>query len=54
MERSCTDLFICFIFTLFFFGMFATAAYGYKFGNHSKLITPFDVDGNYLLESLIA
>ena len=45
MNRSCTDVFICLVFTLFFFGMFATAAYGYKYGDPTKLITPFDVDG---------
>jgi hypothetical protein len=37
---------MCFIFTLFFCGMFATAAYGYAKGDPEKLITPFDSDGN--------
>jgi hypothetical protein len=34
------------IFTLFFAGMFATAAYGYRFGDPKKLVMPFDSDGN--------
>jgi len=37
---------MCMIFTLFFCGMFATAAYGYKFGDPKLLVTPFDTDGN--------
>ena len=45
MERQCTDKLMCIIFVIFFGGMFATAAYGYKFGNPSRLITPFDSDG---------
>lgn len=46
MDRSCTDVFMCIIFTVFFCGMFATAAYGYKYGDPTKLITPFDSSGN--------
>lgn len=46
MERSCTDVWMCIIFFLFFVGMFATAIYGYIHGDPSKLITPFDSDGN--------
>jgi hypothetical protein len=34
------------IFSIFFLGMFATAAYGYSQGNPNKLITPFDSQGN--------
>lgn len=46
MDRKCTDVFMCLIFFLFFCGMFATAAYGYKNGNPSNLVTTFDSDGN--------
>lgn len=49
MERSCTDKLMCIIFTLFFCGMFATAAYGYKFGDPSRIITPYDSDGKQTL-----
>jgi len=45
MNRGCTDVLICLLFTLFFCGMFATAAYGYAYGDPSKLLTPFDYDG---------
>lgn len=45
MNRRCTDWFMCIIFSIFFLGMFATAAYGYKFGDPYKLLTPFDSDG---------
>lgn len=48
MERSCTDAFMCLIFTVFFMGMFATAAYGYAHGDPSRLITPFDSSGTIL------
>jgi hypothetical protein len=46
MERRCTDVLICLVFTVFFCGMFATAAYGYAKGDPTKLIMPFDTDGN--------
>ena len=46
MDRSCTDAWMCIIFTVFFIGMFATAGYGYANGDPSKLVTPFDSDGN--------
>jgi hypothetical protein len=36
---------MCIIFFIFFCGMFATAAYGYKNGDPMKMITPFDSDG---------
>jgi hypothetical protein len=36
---------MCIIFSLFFCGMFATAAYGYAMGNPMKLLTPFDSKG---------
>lgn len=45
LDRKCTDVLMCAIFTLFFCGLFATAAYGYAKGDPSKLITPFDSDG---------
>jgi hypothetical protein len=45
LERSCTDIFMCIIFSLFFCGMFATAAYGYAMGNPMKLLTPYDSKG---------
>jgi hypothetical protein len=45
MDRSCTDWWMCLLFTIFFFGMFATAAYGYKNGDPMKLLTPFDSSG---------
>jgi hypothetical protein len=48
MERSCTDAFMCIIFTVFFLGMFATAAYGFHKGDPTRLITPFDSSGTYL------
>jgi hypothetical protein len=32
MNRRCTDVFMCLLFFLFFCGLFATAAYGYKNG----------------------
>lgn len=44
MNRGCTDICMCFTFTLFFMGMFATAIYGYIYGDPTKLITPFDSD----------
>lgn len=47
IERRCTDVFMCLVFSVFLCGMFATAAYGYAYGDPSKLITPFDTDGNY-------
>jgi hypothetical protein len=37
---------MCLIFFVFFCGMFATAAYGYAFGDPQKLLMPFDSDGN--------
>ena len=46
MDRKCTDAFMCIIFAVFFCGMFATAAYGYAKGDPTKLIMPFDSDGN--------
>lgn len=46
MERKCTDMLICLIFFVFFLGMFATAAYGYHFGDPQKLLMAFDSDGN--------
>jgi choline transporter-like protein 2/4/5 len=46
MDRHCTDVIMCLIFTFFFCGMFATAAYGYAKGDPSRLITPFDSDGS--------
>lgn len=46
MNRSCTDVLICLIFSLFCCGMFATAAYGYANGNPYRIITPFDSNGN--------
>jgi hypothetical protein len=46
MERRCTDILICILFFIFFCGLFATAAYGYAFGDPTKLITPYDTDGN--------
>jgi hypothetical protein len=45
MERSCTDIFMCIIFFVFFLGMFATAAYGYHKGDPYKLIVPIDSSG---------
>jgi hypothetical protein len=51
MERSCTDAFMCLIFSIFFCGMFATAAYGYAHGDPTKLITPFDSSGKIHLIS---
>ena len=54
MDRKCTDVFICLLFFIFFCGMFATAAYGYAWGDPSKLISPFDTDGttSYLKECI--
>jgi hypothetical protein len=46
MDRKCTDPFVCLIFFVFFCGMFATAAYGYAWGDPMKIMTPFDSDGN--------
>ena len=46
MDRSCTDILMCTVFTIFFCGMFATAAYGYANGDPLKVITAFDSDGN--------
>lgn len=45
MNRRCTDIIPCLIFTFFFCGMFATAAYGYSKGDPYRLITPYDSDG---------
>jgi len=45
MDRSCTDVFMCLIFFVFFCGMFATAAYGYYKGDPTKLINPYDSSG---------
>lgn len=39
---------MCAIFSVFFCGMFATAAYGYAKGDPTKLITPFDYDGKLI------
>lgn len=46
LDRSCTDVIMCIIFTVFFFGCFGTAAYGYAEGDPVLLITPYDSDGN--------
>jgi len=46
MDRSCTDVFMCLIFFVFFCGMFATAAYGYYKGDPTRLINPYDSSGN--------
>jgi choline transporter-like protein 2/4/5 len=48
MNRHCTDVIMCILFLIFFCGMFATAAYGYAYGDPTKLITPFDTDGNII------
>jgi hypothetical protein len=45
MDRRCTDKLMCIIFFIFFCGMFAVAAYGFKNGSPSRLVTPFDSDG---------
>ncbi len=45
IKRSCTDVFMCIVFVIFFCGLFATAGYGYANGDPSKLITPFDSSG---------
>jgi hypothetical protein len=45
MERSCTDVFMCIIFFVFFLGMFGTAGYGYHKGDPYKLIVPIDSSG---------
>ena len=45
MNRRCTDWWMCFIFSIFFCGMFATAAYGYHNGDPYNLIRPIDADG---------
>ena len=53
MDRKCTDWWMCVLFTIFFCGMFATAAYGYKNGDPYNLITPFDSDGKFLLVLIV-
>jgi hypothetical protein len=53
MNRKCTDWWMCVIFFVFFLGMFATAGYGYKNGDPSKLITPFDIDGIYFIIKVV-
>lgn len=46
VDRSCTDVLCCLLFFVFFLGLFATAAYGYKNGDPYRLLTPFDASGN--------
>ena len=53
MNRKCTDVIPCMIFTVFFCGMFATAAYGYAKGDPYRLITPYDSDGKEIRRSFI-
>jgi hypothetical protein len=46
MDRSCTDILCCLIFTAFFVGMLACSGLGYATGDPMKIFTPFDSDGN--------
>mgnify|MGYP000869539554 FL=1 len=46
MDRSCTDILCCLIFTAFFVGMLACSGLGYTTGDPMKIFTPFDSDGN--------
>ena len=48
MERTCTDILICFIFLVFLAGMFGTAIYGYSKGNPKLLLTAWDSDSKLL------
>jgi hypothetical protein len=46
MERSCTDIICCLVFTVFFVGMLGISAMAYTTGDPMKIMTPFDSDGN--------
>ena len=46
MNRSCTDLLVCFVFCVFICGMVAVAGYGFLNGQPELLMTTFDADAN--------
>ena len=45
-NRRCTDVFCCLLFLVFLGGMGFCTAYGYQYGEPSKLIAPIDGDRN--------
>lgn len=46
MDRSCTDILCCLVFTAFIVGMLGCSGMGYTQGDPMKIFTPFDSDGN--------
>jgi hypothetical protein len=45
-NRSCTDIFFCIFFIVFVVGMIGVSGYALAVGEPSKILTPFDSDGN--------
>ena len=45
-NRICTDILFCVIFVVFCVGMIGVSGYALSTGEPSKILTPFDSDGN--------
>ena len=46
MDRICTDVICCFLFVVFIVGMIGISGYALAMGDPTKMLTPFDSDGN--------
>lgn len=46
MQRHCTDILCCLVFTLYIFAMLGISGLAYGTGDPVKILTPFDSDGN--------
>jgi choline transporter-like protein 2/4/5 len=45
-ERGCTDILCCLIFIVFTVAIFGVSFYAFGSGDPSRIMTPFDSDGN--------
>ena len=45
-DRHCTDVLCCLVFVIFFASCFAVTGLGVTQGNPTRIMTPFDSDGN--------
>jgi len=50
-DRSCTDVFMCIIFSAFLLLMVVISIVGFQNGDPYKIVTPFDSDANICGES---
>jgi choline transporter-like protein 2/4/5 len=46
MERSCTDVLCCLVFTVFLVALLGVSVFGIQKGDLTRLVTPYDSDGN--------